>query len=126
MSTQTLATANALYRTGRWLLDQQRHDDALHVFRTMLAVAPSDERGWLGLAACHEERGEADRADALYALAPSACGGALRCLVARARLRGAAGDEAEARALYGDAAAGAAEAGDDDVAMIVRAEWSAS
>ena len=67
-------TVDALYSVGHWLLEQSRHHDAKHVFRSMLAMAATDERGWLALGACHEETAELDKAARLYALAPAACG----------------------------------------------------
>ena len=122
MNCPTQGTSNALYGAGCWLLEQRRHEDAMHVFRTMLVVAPADERAWLGLGECHEELGELDRADALYALATSACGSALRCVVARARLLRATAREDEAQELYASAAVLAVASRDDEVLAIVDAE----
>ncbi len=122
MSAEILATANALYTTGCWLLERQRHDDAKHVFRTMLLVAPNDERGWLGLGSCHEETGETERADALYELAPQACGPAARCAVARARLLRLAGRFDDADAAYALAADHAESADDHEILAVIIAE----
>lgn len=121
----TTATADALYAVGHWLLEQERSADALHVFRTMLATSPTDERGWLALGACHEAAGELDRAARLYALAPHTTARALRCQVALARLQRRRGHDDEAAALYESAAAGADESGDDALGLLIAAEASA-
>jgi Flp pilus assembly protein TadD len=96
-------SADALYTVGHWLLTQERFEDAKHVFRTMLFVAPSDERGWLGLGACHEGMNEIDTAVKLYTLVPNACATHVRATVALGRAlrkleRDALADEAFARA----------------------------
>jgi predicted Zn-dependent protease len=85
------ATLETLYATGMWLRGQNRARDAMHVFRTMMMVDPTDERGWLALGRCHEDVGETDRASKLYALAQHACGRALRCRLAQAILVRSAG-----------------------------------
>jgi Flp pilus assembly protein TadD len=120
MNTNT--TADTLYGAGYWLLEQRRPEDAKHVFRTMLVLAPSDERAWLALGACHEETHETEKAARLYALAPIACGSALRCLVAHGRvLRKLARDD-EADEIYAKAAELAADADDAELAAIIAAE----
>jgi len=118
------ATADALYGAGHWLLEQERHEDAKHVFRTMLVLAASDERGWLALGACHEGTHELEKAAQLYALAALACGTALRCGVARARVLRTLGRNDEAADAYEKAADLAADADDGDLAAIVAAERS--
>lgn len=121
----TTTTADTFYATGYWLLEQQRHEDAKHVFRTMLTLAPSDERAWLALGACHEGVHELDKAARLYALAQFACGVALRCLVASARVLRKLERDEEAADAYAKAAGFAADTDDHEVAAIVAAEGGA-
>lgn len=92
-----MAAIEALYATARWLLDEGRPTDAIHVFRAMLVAAPIDERAWLGLGACHEALGQASIALDLYAYGTATCGG-VRCHVARARVLRALGRDDEADA----------------------------
>lgn len=92
---------DALYGVGHWLVAQERHRDALTVFRTMLVLDGADARAWLGLGACHEALGENDKALGLYLLASTACGArAARCTTARARLLWRSGEADEAREAY--------------------------
>lgn len=115
------ATADTLYSVGHWLLEQKRHDDAKHVFRTMLAVAATDERGWLALGACHEGTEELDTAARLYSLAPAACGTAVRSRIALARVLRRLDRLDEAEAAYDRAAAFAAD-DDDELLTIIAGE----
>jgi hypothetical protein len=64
----TTETSDALYATGMWLLDNARTDEAALVFRTLLLSHQDDERGWLGLGACHERKEQLHVARVLYAL----------------------------------------------------------
>lgn len=80
-----MCTPDVLYSVGFTLLDRDRAHDAMHVFRTMLLVAPADERAWLGLGECHERVGELDKAVKLYTLAGQACAAAARSAVALGR-----------------------------------------
>ena len=64
----TAETSDALYATGLWLFENERTDDAALVFRTLLLSHQDDERGWLGLGACHERKEQLHVARALYAL----------------------------------------------------------
>ncbi|HSO36602.1 MAG TPA: tetratricopeptide repeat protein [Labilithrix sp.] len=114
-------TADALYTVGHWLIEQSRHDDAKHVFRTMLALAATDERGWLALGICHEETQELDKAAQLYALAPAACKSGARCLIALARVQRRLGDDDLADETYERAATLASDS-DDDLVNIINAE----
>ena len=108
----TSTAVEALYATGKWLLDERRPHDALHVFRAMLLAAPVDERGWLGLGAAHEAIGEAHVALELYAgCALAARRG--RCDVARARILRAFGRDDEAIAAL-DIVETVVDAEDDD------------
>jgi Flp pilus assembly protein TadD len=87
----------AIYAIGHTLLEQQRAVEAAKVFRVMLRIVPSDERGWLGLGACHEEMDDLDIASELYGTGwtvsqpPSA-----RCLYALSRIVRLLGDRASA------------------------------
>jgi Flp pilus assembly protein TadD len=85
----------AIYAIGHALLEQERATEAAKVFRVMLRLVPTDERSWLGLAACHEELDELEIAGELYgagwaiAQPPSTA-----CLAALSRLVRLAGDAA--------------------------------
>lgn len=107
-----MAAIEALYATAKWLLDENRTIDAIHVFRAMLVAAPIDERGWLGLAACHEMLGQSSIALDLFAYGAATCGG-VRCHVGRARLLRALGRDDEAEAAL-DAAESALSSSHDD------------
>lgn len=108
-----MAAIEALYATAKWLLDQGRILDAVHVFRAMLVAAPVDERAWLGLGACHEALGQPAIAVDLYAYGATTCGG-VRCHVARARALRVIGRESDAE-LALDAAEYALSSSRDDV-----------
>jgi hypothetical protein len=97
--------AEALYATGHRLLSHDRFADAACIYRTMLACAPQDERGWLALGACHEGLGQPDLALQLYAAGRALSRRGGRCDLARARLFRARGhveqaDEAMLRARH--------------------------
>lgn len=76
---------DALYATGYSLHEQGRHRDASLVFRTMITLAPRDERGWVALGDCQERLGRPRIALELYALGCVAAAPAPRCELARAR-----------------------------------------
>jgi tetratricopeptide (TPR) repeat protein len=123
----SLQTLDALYAAGHWLMQQDRHRDALSLFRTMMLVDARDERGWLGLAICHEKLDELEKAIELCRLAVSACGPhAVRCTIARARLHRAAGDQDEAAEAYEAALRAAEELNDSDLESLVQNEARAS
>lgn len=116
----TATAIEALYATGKWLLDEQRPHDAIHVFRAMLVASPADERAWLGLGAAHEALGEPQIALDLYAgCALAARGG--RCDIARARVLRAFGREDDASVAL-DVAESYSDAHDDDAlrALVAR------
>jgi tetratricopeptide (TPR) repeat protein len=96
-------TADTLYGLGYWLLDQRRYDDAKHVFRTMLLLAPSDDRGWLALGMSHEGANEDATAVRLYRLGREACRGSIRCAIALGRVLRKLGRDDEATAAYAEA-----------------------
>lgn len=85
-----------LYAAALWLMEQRRYVDAIHVFRSLVLVAPAEERGWLGVGTCHEALDQPRVALEIYSLASRAMA-APRCLVARARILRALdrGDEAD-------------------------------
>jgi Flp pilus assembly protein TadD len=92
---QRLATeadaVEALYATGHWLLSVERLSEAKDVFRTMLVIAPRDERGWLGLGHAHEGLADVVSAAKLYALASATLPTSVRCRVAYGRIMKSAG-----------------------------------
>lgn len=119
-------TLDALYAVGHGLMGQDRHHEALSLFRTMLLVDAHDERGWLALATCHEQLDELEKALALCDLAMRACEGAVRVAIARARLFRALGAADEARQAYAEAAELAAEADTQELASLIQTERGAS
>ena len=104
----------AIYAIGHTLLEQQRAVEAAKVFRVMLRLVPTDERGWLGLGACHEELDDLDIASELYgagwtvAQPPSA-----RCLSALSRVMHLLGDVATAHEYFAESLVVANEQGVD-------------
>jgi tetratricopeptide (TPR) repeat protein len=124
-SAQPTASSNAvdaLYATGHWLYSEQRIEHAAAVFRALIHIAPDDERGWLGLGACHEERVQEDIALELYATASSVAGTAPRCDVARARLLKTRGLYGEAREALDQAARTADATRDESLQEIITNE----
>jgi tetratricopeptide (TPR) repeat protein len=61
-----LASAEAFYAAGHLLYSQRRFEDAITVFLAVIRLAPTDERGWLALGACHEALDRHDVALELY------------------------------------------------------------
>jgi Flp pilus assembly protein TadD len=115
-------TIEKLYAVGFWLHAEERYADAALAFRTMLRTAPTDERGWLALAACHEKIEQPRIALELYGWGAMVAGASVRCHLARARLLERLDRTADA-ALAVAAALSAAEAsGDEQLALLVRAE----
>ena len=104
----------AIYAIGHTLLEQQRAVEAAKVFRVMLRLVPTDERGWLGLGACHEELDDLDIASELYgagwtvAQPPSA-----RCLSALSRVVRLLGDATTASEYLAESLVVAGEQGID-------------
>jgi tetratricopeptide (TPR) repeat protein len=93
-----------LYGTGFDLHSRQRYRDAAQVFQVMLQAAPTDERGWLALADCHEKLGQRYIALELISAGTIAAEPAPRCMLSRFRLlydldRPEEADEAYAAAL---------------------------
>jgi Flp pilus assembly protein TadD len=61
-----LTAVEAFYAAGHWLYSQRRFEDAVTVFRAVIRLTPTDERGWLALGACHEALDRHDVALELY------------------------------------------------------------
>ena len=74
-----------LYAQGMQLHGIDRFADAAAVFRLMLRVAPSDERGWLALGDCHQQVSQNEVALELYAAGMIAAEPAPLCAIARFR-----------------------------------------
>lgn len=110
----------ALYAVSHWLLEQGKFRDAASILRTMVQVAPTDERGWLALGVCHEHADQPEVAIEMYGTGSALCHPSPRCQLARARLLRAAGDEAEAFEAYEAAAEAAAH--DGELAELIDSE----
>lgn len=119
-------TLEALYSVGHRLLEHDRPREAISVFRTMLLVEPSDERGWLALGTCHTSLDEPAKALAIFQLAEDACEVAVRCTIARARLLRSLGAHDEAFEAYEGAAERARLCGDDELETLALTERGAS
>jgi len=115
-------SVEALYATGHWLLSAERFDDAAIVFRMMALAAPSDERSWLALGACHEGIGQQAIAASLYEIAGAVAAPAIRCTIARGRSLRALGRDDEAVTSFERALDLAIEAGDDELTAIAERE----
>lgn len=107
------AVADAIYALAFAMIEAEQWADALDVLRAMLLAWPTDERGWLGLAHCHEQRGQVDVAIELYSLAIASVSRPVRARVGLARLLRERGSWRDADDLL-DAAASDAEASDQD------------
>lgn len=116
----------SLYAAGHWLLLQDRFHDAACIFRTMLQAAPTDERGWLALGACHENIDQRRIAAELYRLAETTAAPALRCRIARARALRDEGHDDEADDAYERAIEAAEEHGEEELADLARREREAA
>jgi tetratricopeptide (TPR) repeat protein len=102
-----------LYSTGFELHAQERYRDAAKVFQVMLVAAPTDERGWLALADCHEKLGQRHIALELFSAGTLAAEPAPRCMLSRFRLLYDLDRPQEADDAY-DAALELAAAADDE------------
>lgn len=98
----TSSQLDGLYAVAYRFLECGDVNGALHAFRVMVRFAPTDERGWIGLGSCHEQRGEPEVATELFGAGAVASSSA-RCLIALARLRATDGDHAAAIDLLDDA-----------------------
>ena len=113
----------ALYSAAFMFLDADRVEDATRAFRVMVRFAPTDERAWLGLGACHERRDEDDIAAELYgAGSVVASPPSPRCFVALARIERARGESEAADEHLGEALVLAEALDDDDLIKLVALE----
>jgi hypothetical protein len=99
--------AEALYALAHTILEAGRSTDASDVFRAMLLLFPSDERGWLGLGHCHELLDQEAAAIEIYSFALLAVSPAVRTRVALARLLRETGRDTQAEEVLDIAAAAA-------------------
>lgn len=76
----------ALYRTAHHLLTTGDPRRSASLFRTMITVAPEDERGWLGLGVCHEHVDQDELAAEIYKSASIVLKTAARCELACSRV----------------------------------------
>src|SRR5437879_2546565 len=91
------SAVEALYATAFRLLGDDRFSDAACVFRAMLKAAPTDERAWLGLGACHEKIGQDRLVLELYGAGSVAAMPSVRLNLARARVLRRLDRDAQAR-----------------------------
>jgi len=115
-------TIEKLYSVGHWLLEQERYADAALAFRTMLRSAPTDERSWLALGACHERAGQLRIALELYGAGTAVVPTSVRCQVARARVLRELNRDAQVQDAIEKALELAREVGDEELVRIVEAE----
>src|SRR5258708_29007729 len=111
-----------LYTTGFQLHAQARYCDAAQVFQIMLQAAPTDERGWLALADCHEKLGQRSIALELFSAGTVAADPAPLCMLSRFRLLYDLNRSQEADEAFGAALELAAEAGDEDLTKVIQHE----
>ena len=118
-----LRALSGLYACGHSLFSQERYGEAAAVFRALAAMAPDNERGWLGLGACHEKIDQHGLAVELYGAGEQFARSA-RCAIARARTLRTLDRKCDAESAL-DAASDLA-AGDSEIESIVRIERSVS
>jgi Flp pilus assembly protein TadD len=112
----------ALYTTAHWLLSEGRAADAACVLRAMALVAPTDERSWLALGACHEALGQPDVALQMYGTGRVLARPSVRCDLARARILRADGRDDEADVALAWASEEAEAKDDEGLVKLVSAE----
>lgn len=118
---------DALYAFAYEMLEREQLLHALQGFRVLVRFAPTDERAWLGLAACHERLDQPDVAAELYgAGAMVAAPPSVRCHLALARIARSRGDSAEAEEHLETARRSADERDDADLQALVEHEWRQS
>lgn len=122
----TERSLDALYAVAHMFLGEDRIEDAVRAFRVLMRIAPTDERGWLGVGACHERRDEHAIASEIYG-AGSVVTSPLswRCVIALARLARRRGDTFAADDLLDEAEAIADANDDEDAHAVVETERSA-
>jgi tetratricopeptide (TPR) repeat protein len=119
-----LTAVEAFYAAGHWLYAQDRFEDAATVFRAVIRLAPTDERGWLALGACHEALDRLDVALELYGEARRVASVAPRCGLARARILRSRGLADDARAAFAEAELAARDIDDDELHALIASERS--
>lgn len=77
--------AELLYAQGMQLHEEDRFADAAAVFRLLIRLAPTDERGWLALGDCHHRAGQSEMALELWGAGVVAAEPAPLCALARFR-----------------------------------------
>jgi Flp pilus assembly protein TadD len=113
--------SDALYAVAHHLLASNRTGEAAEAFRALVVHVPGDERGWLGLAACHQTRGELQLALGLLGLGSVATGHSPRIMLTRSALLRLLGDDDGADRLLG--VARERSTGDDALeALVLQAE----
>lgn len=118
--------AEALYATGHLLLEQAKPAHASGVFRAMALLAPTDERAWLGLGACHEAIEQFMIALEMYGTGRMLARLPVRCELARARLLKRLGRDADFEEALSRASDLADAAKDDELRTLVAHERSAA
>jgi len=112
---------DAVYALAYGMIEQESWTDALDVFRAMLLAWPRDERAWLGLAHCHEKRGQPQVAIELYSLSLTTVPHAVRSRIGLARLLRERRPE-DVDAILDEAERVAAASGDQELIALVAAE----
>ena len=111
---------DALYAFAHTMLETDRMEQAVQAFRVLVRFAPTDERAWLGLGACHEKLEQDDVASELYgAGAMVASPPSARCHLALARLARRRGDMLEAVEYIDAAGELASELDDRELSALV-------
>jgi Flp pilus assembly protein TadD len=100
---ETASPTEVLYSTGYWLYQHERYADAASVFRSLATCVPADERGWLGLGACHEAWGQPEIALEMYGTGRVLAAPAPLCAQAAAKLFRMFGREEDAEVAEEDA-----------------------
>ena len=115
---------DALYATAHLLVEQEKPAHASGVFRAMALLAPTDERAWLGLGACHEALGQSLIALEMYGTGRMLSRTPVRLEVARSRLLRRLGRDREADDALDRAETLAASETDESLAALVADERS--
>lgn len=117
---QQKSGTEALYAVGHYLLERGKYRDAAAILRTMVQVAPGDERGWLALGVCHEQVDQPEVAIEMYGTGSALCAPSARCDLARARLLRECGEDDLSAEAYEAAAQAAAD--DDELLDVIERE----
>ncbi len=111
-----------LYATAHELMARDRHRDALDAFRALMIVSPSDERGWVGAALCHEHMQQEHTALALLGACEPAGARGPRAALAHARILRKLGRDVDASDCYDEALSRADDVDDAALANAIRFE----